>query len=130
MAVTELRYENGRLSGLFIPIEDLEELKGNLKSDSQLLTYLDDILFKQQDENDVENLLALFDADKIQKSFIAEDLVRELFNKDKIITHPSLQSSKQRHEMQLQNWKTNLAYKTTFNRTSPKWTGNRRIIND
>ena len=49
MAVKEMRYENGRLSGLFIPIEDIEELKGDLKSDSQFLSYLDGILFKQQE---------------------------------------------------------------------------------
>ena len=45
MAVKEMRYENGRLSGLFIPIEDIEELKG----DSQFLSDLDEILFKQQE---------------------------------------------------------------------------------
>lgn len=49
MAVKELRYENGRISGLLIPIEDLEELKGDLKSNSQFLSYFDEILIKQQD---------------------------------------------------------------------------------
>ncbi|GLU54937.1 hypothetical protein [Dyadobacter frigoris] len=49
MAVKELRYENGRLLGLFIPIEDIEGLKGDLKTDSHFLSYLDELLFKQQE---------------------------------------------------------------------------------
>lgn len=48
MGVSELRYENGRLSGLFIPIEDIEELRDELKSGSRFLDYLDELLSKQQ----------------------------------------------------------------------------------
>ena len=45
MAVKEMRFENWRLWGLLIPTEDIEELKG----DSQFLSDLDEILFKQQE---------------------------------------------------------------------------------
>jgi len=45
VAVKEWRYENGRLWGLFIPTEDIEELK----DDSQFLSDPDEILFKQQE---------------------------------------------------------------------------------
>lgn len=49
MGVSELRYEDGKLSGLFIPIEDVEELKDDLKGDSRFLDYLNEILIKQQE---------------------------------------------------------------------------------
>jgi hypothetical protein len=49
MGVGQLRYENGRLSGLFIPIEDIAEFKDELKSDSQFLDYLDELLSKRQE---------------------------------------------------------------------------------
>jgi hypothetical protein len=85
MAVKEMRYENGRLSGLFIPIEDIEELKGNLKSDSQFLNYLDEILFKQHEselalQNPLPNGLSLQQTDD-RAAEVITNLHREAFTR-------------------------------------------------
>lgn len=81
MAVKEMRYENGRLSGLFIPVEDIEELK----SDAQFLSYMDKILFKQQEsepalQDPLPNGLSLQQTDD-RSAEVITTLHREAFSK-------------------------------------------------
>ncbi|MCF0055366.1 hypothetical protein [Dyadobacter sp. CY356] len=68
---------------LFHPIEDIEELKSDLKGDSQFLSYLDEILFKQQEselQQPLPNGLSLQQTNE-RAAEVITNLHREAFSK-------------------------------------------------
>lgn len=51
MKMSNIRNDKGIQTGLFIPIEELSELKDNLKENSQMRLLLEDLMKKWQEDN-------------------------------------------------------------------------------
>ncbi|KYH07811.1 hypothetical protein A1704_03860 [Chryseobacterium cucumeris] len=57
MRISNVKNNKGVQTGLFIPIEELSELKDNLKENSQMRFLLEDLMEKWQEENMVINTM-------------------------------------------------------------------------
>lgn len=83
MNLTEIKNDQGNLSGIMIPASDFSEIKESLKKGSRLYHYLDQLMSVKENKNDDIVLSSGYTIGETNRAgaLLAEDIYRQAFKK-------------------------------------------------